>query len=273
MPVRTGPSHVAAERLGQHGERCEQCDLREGRRKDVRRRDRQHDSLRRGDDLAPVARRQVLAHPRQQPPGCEERIARRADREHPRAGRARDEHAEHQDQERVDLAVELRAERRPFPRASHDLAVDAVEHEGNRRKRHEQRDLRGPAERVRGQRGDGDGERCPRERHPVGRPQPAGTIAGEAEHKHPVHDHSAGDPDDPTGAAEARGRRNAGDQRHLRDQPDQRAGLNRSQPSCGYRPGLNRSHRSSVFAGTSGTTGDKAVRISGAGAGVRVDRR
>ena len=35
-------------------------------------RDGQDDPLRRGDDLAPVARRQRLAHPRQQPPGGEE---------------------------------------------------------------------------------------------------------------------------------------------------------------------------------------------------------
>ena len=75
-------------------------------RQDVCSRDRQHDPLRRGDDLAPVARRQRLAHPRQQPPGDEERVARRADREHPRAGRAGDVHAEDDDQERVDLAVE-----------------------------------------------------------------------------------------------------------------------------------------------------------------------
>ena len=41
----------------------------------------------------------------------EERVAGRADREHPRAGRAGDIHAEDEDQERVDLAVEVRAQR------------------------------------------------------------------------------------------------------------------------------------------------------------------
>ncbi len=38
------------------------------------------------DDLAPVARRQLLTHPRQPQPGGEEHIARRPDREHPGAG-------------------------------------------------------------------------------------------------------------------------------------------------------------------------------------------
>ena len=92
------------------------------------------DPLRRGDDLAPVARRELLAHPRQHPPGCEERVACRADREHPRAGRAGDVHAEHEDQERVDLAVEARAQRRRRPRASHDPSVDRVQRERDDRR-------------------------------------------------------------------------------------------------------------------------------------------
>ena len=86
--------------------------LVERRRQHVRGRDGQHDPLRRRHHLAPVARRQRRAHPRQQPPGGEERVAGRADREHPRAGRAGDVHAEDEDQERVDLAVEARAEPR-----------------------------------------------------------------------------------------------------------------------------------------------------------------
>ena len=49
----------------------------------LRRRDRQRDPLCRRDDLAPVARRQRRAHPAEQPPGREERVARCADREHP----------------------------------------------------------------------------------------------------------------------------------------------------------------------------------------------
>ena len=115
----------------------------QSRRQDVRGRDRQHDPLRRGDDLAPVARRQRLAHPRQQPPGREERVARRADREHPRAGRAGDVHAEDEDQERVDLAVEVRAQRRRRPRAPRDPAVDRVQRERDGRERHQHRDRRG----------------------------------------------------------------------------------------------------------------------------------
>ena len=136
------PPHVAAERLGQQGERGGEGDARQRPRQDVRRRDRQHDALRRRDGLAPVAPRQRRAHPRERPPGREERVARRADREHPDAGRGGDVHAEGEDQERVDLAVQLRAERRRRPGAPGDLSVDPVERERDGRERHERRDRR-----------------------------------------------------------------------------------------------------------------------------------
>ena len=178
VPVAPQPPHVAAERLGEQGERGDERGLGQSPRQDVCGRDRQHDPLRRSDDLAPVARRQLLAHPGQQPPGCEERVARRADREHPRAGRAGDVHAEDEDQERVDLTVEVRAQRRRRPRASHDPAVDPVQHERDDRERHEQRDRRGPVERVRDQRRDADGERGPGKGHPVGRAQPVASGSG-----------------------------------------------------------------------------------------------
>ena len=120
------PPHVAAERLGEQGERGGEDGLGQSSLEGIRDRDGQHNPLRRGDGLAPVARRQRLAHPRQKPPGRQERVARRTDREHPRAGRAGDVNAEDEDQERVDLGVKLGAERGRRPRAPRDPSVDRV---------------------------------------------------------------------------------------------------------------------------------------------------
>ena len=92
-------------------------DLRERPGQDLGGRDRQHDALRRRDDPAPAARRQRRAHPRQQPLAGEEQVARGPDREHPRAVRGGDVDAEGEDQERVDLAVEARAQRGRRPGA------------------------------------------------------------------------------------------------------------------------------------------------------------
>ena len=255
VPVAPQPPHVAAERLGKQGKRDDEGGLGQSQRQDVRSRDRQNDPLSRSDDLAPVARRQRLTHPRQQPPGCEERVACRADREHPRAGRAGDVHAEDEDQERVDLTVEARAQRRRRPVASRDPSVDRVQRERDDRECHQHRDRRGLVERVRDQRRDADGERRPSKRHPVGRAQPVGAVAGEAARQCRIRDHAAGDSDDPAGAAEADGPREGGEQQHLGDQPGRRAGVNRS-------------HRASVFvatwathgAGSSGSTGNSVVR-------------
>ena len=89
VPVAPQPPDVAAERLGEQCERADEGAPASGSGgSDVGCGDRQHDPLRRRDDLAPVARRQRRAHPRQQPSGDEERVARRADREHPRADRS-----------------------------------------------------------------------------------------------------------------------------------------------------------------------------------------
>ena len=93
----------------------------------------QHHALGGRDDLAPVARRQRTTQPRQQPAGGDERVARGADGEHPDAGRAGDVHAEHEDQERVDLHVEARAEGGGRPGAPRDPAVDRVEHQSHDR--------------------------------------------------------------------------------------------------------------------------------------------
>ena len=248
MPAGPQPPDVAAERLGKQTKRDEKCGLGQGQRQDVCSRDRQNDPLGHSNDLAPVARRQRLTQPRQQPPGCEERVACRADREYPRAGRASDVHAEDEDQERIDFTVEARAQRRR-PVASCDPSVDPVQRECDDRERHQRRDRRGLVERVRGQRCDSDRERRPGEGHPVGRPQPVGVVAGETARERHIHDHAATDSDDPPSAAEADGPREGREQQHLGDQP-------------GRRTGLNRSHRASVFVGTCGSTGNTVVRFN-----------
>ena len=89
-PVAPQPPDVAAERLGEQGERGGEGGAGEGQRQDAGCRDRQHDPLRRRDDLAPVAPGQRRAHPRDQPPGDEERVAcRRRSRAPTRRPRAR----------------------------------------------------------------------------------------------------------------------------------------------------------------------------------------
>ena len=248
MPANPQPRDVTAERLGEQGERDEEGGLGERLRQDVRGRDRQHDPLRRGDDLAPVARRQRRLHPGPHPAGDEEGVACGSDRKHPRAGRGGDVHAENGDQERIDLAVEACAQRRAGPGASHDPSVEPVQRERDARERHQQRDRRGLAEGVRGERRDPDGERGPRERHPVGRAESLAAVADDAACQRRAHDHRARDSDDPAGDAEADGPRERGEQQHLPDQPGQRAGLNRS-------------HRSSVVVGTCGSTGHSVIRF------------
>ena len=182
-PARSGPRSAAASAGGRHSHHvhspidaassasaASEEGLGERPRQDPGGRDRQHDALRGRDELAPAARRQRRAHPRQQPLAGEEQVARGADREHPRAVRGGDVDAEGEDQERVDLAVEARAQRGRRTGAPRHPAVDQVQRERDGGERHEQRDRRVVRERVRGQRGDADGERGPGERHPGRRP-------------------------------------------------------------------------------------------------------
>ena len=133
VPMAPQPPHMAAERLAKQDQRGEEDGLAQRQRQDVCGRNRQHDTLRRRHYLAPIARRQRRTHPRQRPPGSEERVARRADRKHPRPGRASDIHAEDEDQERVDLSVEPGAQGLHRPRASRDPSVDRVQRERERR--------------------------------------------------------------------------------------------------------------------------------------------
>ena len=216
------------------GERGDQEGLRERPGQDPGGRDRQHDPLRRRDDPAPAARRQRRAHPRQQPLAGEEQVARRPDREHPRAVRGGDVDAEGEDQERVDLAVEARAQRGRRPGAPRHPAVGRVERERDGGERHEQRDRRVVRERVRGQRGDADGERGPGERHPGRRPQPVIGTAREAARQRRRHDQRAGDADGPARRAEPGGPRQDGQQQHRGDQPGRRTRPARSHRGRGH---------------------------------------
>ena len=226
MPVAPQPPHVAAEGLGEQCERRGEGDQGHGPRQYIRGRDGQHDALRRRDGLAPVARRQRLAHPRKWPLGDEERVTCRADREHPRAARAGDVHAEDEDQERIDLTVELRAQT-CRPRASRHPSVDRVQRERDRRQRHQHRDRPRVAERVRHQRSDADGERRSDKGHPIGRGEPVDMPTDDTRRQCRIHDRRAGDPDDPAAVAEADGLRQHGEQQRLGDQAGRRARVSR----------------------------------------------
>ena len=146
VPVAPQPPHVAAERLGEQRERDDEGGLGQRRRQDVRGRDRQHDALRRRDDLAPVARRQRLrasTAAASRPPGTRSAPRRsRAPTRRPSGRRttlrARIRNASTSPSKRAPSA-------RRRPRAPRDPAVDRVEHERDGRERHEQRDRRGSA--------------------------------------------------------------------------------------------------------------------------------
>ncbi len=229
-PATPQPPHALAHRGGERGERGDQEGLREPPGQDPGRRDRQHDPLRRRDDLAPATRRQRRAHPRQQPLAGYEQVARRPDREHPRAVFGGDVDAEGEDQERVDLAVEARAERGRRPGAPRHPPVDQVQHERDGGERHQQRDRCPVREGVRDERGDADGERGSGDRHPRRGLEPTTEIAREGARQRRRHRHGARDADDPAGRAEPGGPRQDGEQQHLGDQP-----VRRGRPTLSHR--------------------------------------
>jgi hypothetical protein len=174
VPAPPQPPHALAHRRHEQHECGEEESLREHPRQDPGGRDRQHDPLCGRDELAPAARRQRRAHPRQQPLAREKEVARCPDRQHPRAVPRGDVDAEGEDQERVDLAVEARPQLGLHPGAPRHPAIDQVQYESDGRERHEQRDRRAVRKRARGQRGDADGERGPGERHPGRRGEQSG---------------------------------------------------------------------------------------------------
>ena len=67
--------------------------------------------LGRGHDLAGAARRQLATQPRQRPTGGGEGVAEQAGRQHPGSQAGGEQRAEGEDERRVDLHVEARAER------------------------------------------------------------------------------------------------------------------------------------------------------------------
>ena len=75
-----------------------------------RRGERETDPRRSGDDFAPVPRWQGRGHPRQHPSGGDERVAQEPDREHPPTQILRDVRAQNEEQERIHLHVEPRAQ-------------------------------------------------------------------------------------------------------------------------------------------------------------------
>jgi hypothetical protein len=166
VPAAPQPPRALAHRRREQGERGEEEGLRERSRQDVRGSDRQHDPLRGRDELAPAARGQRRAHPRHEQLAGEEQVARSPDRQHPPAAVGGDVHAEGEDQERVDLAVEARSQLGLRAGAPRHPSVDQVQAERDGRERHQQRDGDVAGERDRDQHGDADGERAPGERDP-----------------------------------------------------------------------------------------------------------
>jgi hypothetical protein len=218
------PGDALGHRRREQGERDDEQRLRQRTGQDLGGGERQHDPLHRRDDPAPAARRQRRAHPRQQPLAGQEQVPGGPDREHPRAVDGGDVDAEGKDQEGVDLAVEARSQRGRRPGAPRHPSVGQVQRERDGGERHEQRDGRG---RVHGQRGDADGERGARERHPGRRSEP---LAGrEAEGQRRRHDQGAGDAGEPASLAEPGGPHEDGEQQHLGDQPDRGTCPSRSQ--------------------------------------------
>jgi hypothetical protein len=169
-----------------------------------------------------VARRQRLAHPGEQPAGREERVARRADRQHPDSGRGSDLHAEGEDQEGIDLAVHPRPQRRLGPGAPCDPSVGEVERERKGRQRHERRDRRVTLAGAHGQRRDAYGERRPGERQPACRAEPRRSVAPESTGEREVEEKSGRDSDEPAGAPEADRFRERRQKQQLGAQPGQR---------------------------------------------------
>ena len=83
-----------------------------------------------GHHLAPVPELQGRAHPRQAPAGDREGVARQAGGQHPPPDRGSGGDAEHEDEERVDLAVEAAPERGDRSGAPGHPSVDGIQGEG-----------------------------------------------------------------------------------------------------------------------------------------------
>jgi hypothetical protein len=116
--------------------------------------------------------------------------------------------------QRVDLAVESRAQHGLGSGAPSHPAVDQVQHERHGRERHQQHDRDVVREGVRDQRRDADDERGAGQRHPGRRadelPATPRQLGG--------HDERADDADDPPGGARPGRGPEDGQQQHLGEQ-------------------------------------------------------
>ena len=211
------PQHVVAERLGQQYERGSDRDRGERAGQHVTDLDGEHDALDRGDDLAPESRRHRFAQPREQPPCDDVCVAGEPDREHPRAEIQRGVRAQHQDQERVDLHVEARPERRHGVGAARQLAVDPVEHERGRGNRHDGEARARAGQRVCGERGYGGHEHRAGERDVVGRPECGTAARGQRRVEQEAGTRTTGDADRPPQQAQLGADRERGEQRDRAD--------------------------------------------------------
>ena len=164
---------LAAEGLGEQPEGGHEQDHRDRERQQPRRRCGEDDAGDRRDDLGPEARRQRGAQPRQHRLDGQQRVPGGSDGDHPAARRTRDDDAEHEDQERVDLHVERGAEARHRAGASRHPAVDRVEDEGCGGQPGEHSDRSRSLGAVGGERGRAADEHRAPQRHPVGRSQAA----------------------------------------------------------------------------------------------------
>ena len=175
------PQHVPAERLHQQHERDRPAailDAGAGSRSAAT--TASTTPCTRRDDLGPVARWRGSAQPREGPAGGDVHVSHRPDGEHPHADVRGDVHAQHGDEEGVDLHVEPGTERRHGAGAPGDPSVDGVEQQGDRGQADQDRD-RGPAdEGVRGQRRDRARHLRADQGHAAGRPDPRGARAGPA---------------------------------------------------------------------------------------------
>ena len=163
------PPDLAAEGLREQGERDHEEGLDEHAGQHPGRGDDEHDALERGDDLGPVARRRRPPQPRQHLLGGEQQVTGQSDGEHPRARRPGDVHAEHEDQEGVDLHVEAGAERRLRVCTTRHLPVHPVEQQRDGADEDQRSDLGRPEERPDDQRGHEHGKDTADERDHVGR--------------------------------------------------------------------------------------------------------
>ena len=244
MPEDPEPPDAAAERLSQQAQRDKEHRGGHGIGQDVRRRNGQHDAHDRGDHPGPLPGRLRTAQPRQHPAGGHERVPGQTHREHPPARLTCDVNAQDHDQERVDLHVEARPERRGGAGTPSDPAVDPVEHQRHRRERHEYRRRRLAPERVHRERRDPTGEDCASQGHAVRRPQSDLAVTRQRASKQGGKAGSAGDTGQPAGRVEAGGRREDTEEREQADEAGERAGRD----PAAYLT-LKPTHRASVSQG------------------------